>query len=201
MAWIAIANYVTNFADQAVVLPLTFVVAVVLFTAGWRRGAVVWTATIGATLAVTLLLKIVLFSCGHLIPNLVVQSPSGHTAASGAVYGGLAAIVARIVLGANSRRRHLWVWAVTILVVITIATSRVMLGAHTVPEVISGGIIAVCGAVTFDWLAGTAPPTLRLRSLAAGAIIVVVLLHGFRMPAEAAIHRYAYDLWPLSSCQ
>ncbi len=99
-----IADFVTDFADQAVILPLTLVVAIVLLAAGWWRGAIVWTGTIGATLAAALLLKMGFMSCGHLIPDLVMRGPSGHTAASGAVYGDLAAIGARIVHGTESRK-------------------------------------------------------------------------------------------------
>ena len=41
---------VTNFADQAVILPLAVGIALVFALSGWRRGALAWTAAIGARL-------------------------------------------------------------------------------------------------------------------------------------------------------
>ncbi len=41
-------NFLTDFADQAVVLPFALVVAVALGVAGWWRGAFAWIAGVGA---------------------------------------------------------------------------------------------------------------------------------------------------------
>ena len=55
---------VTNFADQAVILPLAVGIALVFALSGWRRGALAWTAAIGGTLALVLFLKLRFFVCG-----------------------------------------------------------------------------------------------------------------------------------------
>lgn len=201
MSLIPIADFVTDFADQAVLLPLAAVVAIVLALAGWWRGAIGWTLAIGAALALTLLLKLVFLACGHLIPGAALRSPSGHVAASGAIYGGLFAIVARIVAKGRPIRRGLWTVLFTIAVILVIAASRLVLGAHSPPEVLLGGAVALCGAIAVDHFAGPPPERLGSRPLLVLAILVMLGLHGIRMPAEAAIADMAYDVWPLSKCR
>ena len=56
-------KFLTDFADQAVVLPLVFALAAVLAWQGWRRGALLWLATIGLTFSVILALKLVFLGC------------------------------------------------------------------------------------------------------------------------------------------
>ena len=93
-----VARFVTDLADQAVLIPVAIAVAVVFAIAGWWRGVVAWTTAVGATLGVMLLLKLAFLACGPLLPSMDV-SPSGHTAAAGVVYGGLLAIMARYITG------------------------------------------------------------------------------------------------------
>ncbi|MCW3475589.1 hypothetical protein OL599_13475, partial [Rhodovastum sp. RN2-1] len=86
--------FVTDFADQAVVLPLAVAIALSLWLAGWGRGALAWCAAIAATFAAVGALKLAVFAFGAppVLPDL--RSPSGHTAAAALVYGGLAALLA-----------------------------------------------------------------------------------------------------------
>ena len=198
---LSIANYVTDFADQAVLLPLAIVVAIGLAVGGWWRGAVGWTLAVGVTLGFTLLLKLVFLACGHLLPSVMMRSPSGHVAASGAVYGGLFAVAARVSGRPTGRHGRLWQSLFTLAVIVAIGASRLVLGAHTWPEVLAGGMIAMAGAVAADRFMGRPPRSLALRPLGATAILVVSLLHGLRLPAEAAIGRAATDFWPLSQCR
>jgi uncharacterized membrane protein YadS len=72
---------------------------------------------------------------------------------------------------------------------------------HTGPEVVTGGVVGVCGALAIAALAGAPPPDLRIRRLAVMALIVVVVFHGFHMPAEAAIRTFAFYVWRLSECR
>src|SRR6478736_8444781 len=86
---------VTDFGDQGVLLPLAAGIALLLALSGWRRGALAWTAAIGGTLALILLLKLRFLVCGHVLPGASFSNPSGHTAAAAAVYGGLGAMIMR----------------------------------------------------------------------------------------------------------
>ena len=77
------AQFITDFADQAVVLPLAVCAGIFLRIAGWMRGALVWAAAVIGVLGTMLVLKLVFQACGHLLPFPSVHSPSGHTASAG----------------------------------------------------------------------------------------------------------------------
>ena len=57
------------------------------------------------------------------------------------------------------------------------------------------------GAIAAAALAGPPPVRLRIRRVAAAALMIMILFHGFRMPAEAAIRTMAAEMWPLSYCR
>lgn len=81
-------HFITDFADQAVMLPVMVTVALIMAVNGWWRGAVVWAVTAVMLLAVMLLLKIAgLYYAA--VEQTAIISPSGHVAAACMVYGGL----------------------------------------------------------------------------------------------------------------
>ena len=190
------AQFVTDFGDQAVLLPLAAGIALVLALAGWRRGAVAWAAAVVATLVLMVAFKLVFLACGHFLPGNQIRSPSGHTAAAAAIYGGLLALAVRLATGHGR-----WTLACALLVTLIIGASRLALGVHTGLEVAVGGAVGVCGALAADHLAGAPPPGLRAKQLAAVTVLVLALLHGVHMPAEAMIRSAALDLWPLTECR
>ncbi|HEY6430411.1 MAG TPA: phosphatase PAP2 family protein [Acetobacteraceae bacterium] len=175
-------NFLTNFADEAVVLPLVVGIAVTLLALKWRRGAVAWLIAVGGTLAAMFVLKVVGIACG---PDLL-RTPSGHTAAAAVVCGGLAMILAR-----GSAR---WVLLAALLAAVVIGASRLALGAHTVPEVILGGLVGASGAVLLARLAGRPPEGFRVGIVAGIAVMLLALFHGERLPAETPIHGIAYQI-------
>lgn len=189
------AQFITDFGDQAVLLPLAAGVALLFGLTGWRRGAIAWTAAIGGTLGLMLALKLGFLACDNLLPDHL-RSPSGHTAASAAIYGGLLAVVARRVTG-----HERWTLACTVAIAAVIGVSRLALGVHTGLEVVIGGGVGVCGGLAAVTFAGAPPPGLRLRGLLAITLFVLVLFHGFHLPAEAAIRTTALEIWPLSACR
>jgi hypothetical protein len=81
-------RYLTDFADQAVILPLVFATAVALAVQGWWRGAAIWLIVVGATFLTTLTFKLMFLACSPLFGPLDVHSPSGHVAAATVVTGG-----------------------------------------------------------------------------------------------------------------
>src|ERR1043166_4884615 len=85
--------FLTDFADQAVVLPVVLVVALLLAATGWWRGAVVWLGVVGGTFGVVLFLKLVFMSCQPVFIPWELRSPSGHTAAAAVVAGGVRALI------------------------------------------------------------------------------------------------------------
>lgn len=104
------------------------------------RGALAWTAAIGGTLALILLLKLRFFACGYFLPDSGVGNPSSHTAAAAAVYGGLVAMILRFIWNDG---RWAFFCAVTtgVLLAVVIGRSRVILDTHSMAEVVVGGAI------------------------------------------------------------
>lgn len=187
-------SFLTDFADQAVVLPFVLTVAMVLGLSGRRRAAAAWLGAVLGTFAAMLALKLLFVACGSAVPAFEIRSPSGHTAAAAVTYGGLA-----VLLGAPAALAL----AVSGGTAILVGLSRVLLGMHSVPEVVVGAVVGVAGTGVVARIAG--PPLSRRRSavLLAALVLVVALFHGVHLHAEPAIGRLArlLDMWPLSACR
>ncbi|WIM14301.1 MAG: hypothetical protein OJF58_005271 [Enhydrobacter sp.] len=196
----SIIDFITDFGDQAVILPLAAAIALIFLVSGWRRGALAWTVAVGATLGLMLVLKLAFLACGHLIPAAGIVSPSGHTAAAAVVYGGLAGIVMRSV---TSNRYWLiaCTLAVAVLCAIVFGASRLSLGVHSPAEVLAGGMIGVGGAVSSTAFAGVPSPRVRLWHVLAVGLVILILLHGTHLPAEDTIKSMAFTFWPFSACR
>lgn len=191
------AAFITDFADQAVILPAAALIAVLLAFGGWRRGALAWTTAIVGTFALMLALKLGFGACGHLIGNGDIESPSGHTAAAGVFYGGIFAYLAERLFG----RTALSLVAV-LAVVALVGVSRVVLGAHTIAEAVVGALVGSLAALMMVRGAGPPPDRdKRLATLLLPACLLVFTVHGARLPAEAAIRHFAYGAWPLTACR
>jgi membrane-associated phospholipid phosphatase len=173
--------FLTDFADQAVVLPVAAAVAIVLAAQGWRRGALAWIAVVAMTLGVILFMKVGFLACAPVFSHWELRSPSGHTAAASVVAGGMVALVAG---------RLPAVLCVALLTALAIGSSRLELGFHSPPEVVIGALTGIAGAGLLSFLAGP-PPSRRPVPLLVVAFVVAMLLHGMRLPAEAAIWRFS----------
>src|SRR5271165_5706424 len=84
--------FLTDFADQAVVLPVVAAIAMILAATGWWRGALVWLGVVGLTFGAVLLLKLGFLACGPVFTPWELRSPSGHTAAASMVAGGFVTV-------------------------------------------------------------------------------------------------------------
>jgi membrane-associated phospholipid phosphatase len=190
-------RFVTDFAEQAVILPVLAAVVFMLAGLGWRRGATAWVVAGGGTLGVILVLKLTFLACGSLIPEVDLHTPSGHTASAAMVAGGMIGFVKR------ARDRAMLAVLTALAAAAIFGFSRLALGVHSLSEVVVGGIVGSLGALLLVLLAGPAPDRLRLRGLLAVVVVIVVLFHGFHLPAEARIYDAAtfLRLWPLSACR
>ena len=189
-------HFLTAFADQAVLLPLATCVVLGFAVSGWRRGALGWAAAVAGTFAVMLVLKLGLIPCGHLLPLSSLRSPSGHTAGAAVVYGSLVAIWIRHKSGTG-----VWTVPAALLFVLLIGGSRLALGYHSPVEVLIGGSVGLVGAILAVYLAGPPPEQFRFRVIALASVVVVVIFHGLRLPAEAEITRISFTIWPFSACR
>jgi len=175
-------RYLTDFADQAVIIPLVLAVAVALAAQGWRRGALVWLLVVTGTFLATVIFKLMFLACSPLFGPIDVHSPSGHVAAATVVSGGLAAMLTR---------RRATILPAAVLAAIVIGISRLVLGMHSLPEVVVGALIGLAGAVALLRLAGR-PPRLRITPLVVLIVVVAAVFHGLHLPAEAAIRHTAF---------
>ena len=188
-------TFLTDFADQAVVLPLAAVVLVLLVALGWRRGAASWALCVCGVLSVMLVFKLVVFACGWRVPWTGLSSPSGHTAASAVVYGGLLSLVA-----APSAAGTVFAALAGGLVALVFGLTRLALHMHTVSDVVCGAMVGIAGAVLMRRLAGTRPQRPLGSKLTLAVCTVLLLFHGRRLEAETDLRWLALDVWPLSAC-
>jgi hypothetical protein len=185
-------KFLTDFADQAVILPLVFAIAAALAFQGWIRGAVVWLGVIFVTFGTILVLKLFFLGCTPLFGPMDIRSPSGHVAAATVVAGGLASLLLRQRKG---------ILPVALLAGAVIGASRLILGNHSLPEVIVGAVVGLAGAVALLHLSGP-PPRLRPGRLVLIVVVVAAAFHGFHLRAEAAIHHSARRIaWFIPACR
>ena len=183
-------NFITDFGDSAVTVPLALLILAFLVTAGQRRLALGWALTIGGCAVVIGVLKLGFGACGHELTLVDITSPSGHTAMSTAVYGSLASLIgARLPPG--QRRTILAAAAVAI---IGIALSRVALHDHSPSEIAIGFVVGVVWVAVFRVaLRRHTPPALPLGWILLSGGILVAVMHGTRWMIEPVVHRLAWD--------
>jgi membrane-associated phospholipid phosphatase len=167
-------RFVTDFADQAVVLPLAGAILIWLLGAGQRRAGALWAASVACTLGIVVVLKLLL-ACAPDAASL--RSPSGHTASAALIAGGLAWC-------AGARRP----WIVAIVAAIVIGTTRLALGVHTSADVLVGGGLGVAGTAALMLARPDLSPRMRRPWIAITAIALTIgVLHGTHLRAEALI--------------
>lgn len=180
-----IAAFVTDFADQAVVIPSAIAVAVGFVAVGWHRGALAWSGVLACTWVSVLLLKLACLLFGSLWAG-GLHSPSGHTASAAAAAGGFLGLIVR-------RRGGDWRWTIPISAAFAtvIGLSRLALHVHTRLDVLVAGVVGMVSATVLVMLAGPPPPKLRLSPIITALAVVILLLHGSQSSAETAIKRFA----------
>ncbi len=188
------ALFVTGFADQAVVLPVTLAVSAALILLGWRPAARAWVLCVGATLSATLLLKLMAMACG-LGAAFGLVSPSGHTAGAACVYGGALGLLAR-----HRRAGTLAAGVGALGVACIIGMTRLWLGVHTLADVCVGGAAGACGAAALRGWAGERPAELPIWRCVAAMLAAMLLFHGRQLDAEPRLRWAAARIWPLSLC-
>ncbi len=175
-------RFLTDFADLAVLLPLSACIFAGLLLFGWRRGALAWAGAVGVTLALMLALKLLFLGCGR----IGALSPSGHTAAGTAIYGGVFSLWLR---------RRMAAWQAVLLaggtVGLAIGISRLAVHAHIPIEVAMGAAVGLAGVWILLRAAGPPPPWVRGRWLVPAGLVVVLLLHGTRLQAEPRLRALA----------
>jgi membrane-associated phospholipid phosphatase len=183
-------DFVTDFGDSAVTLPLAAWVLIFLMAAGRRRAALAWAAAVVATGATMTALKLVFGACGAAVAAAHILSPSGHTSMSTVVYGALAMLVA-VPLGPRGRRIT---GAASAAVILGIAWSRVALHHHSRVEIVIGFFVGAAGLTIFRMmLRPDEIQAVRLKWLLLGAVVLVAGMHGTRWVVEPVVRRLALN--------
>jgi len=184
------ANWITDFGDSALLLPIAAVCFFALIYWRAHRTAFAWAVAIGLCGMSMILLKLGMHACGQVIvSDGSITSPSGHTAMSTSVYGALTVLLI-------SNLDRVWTRIVTallgLLVIGAIAVSRIMVLAHTPQEVVVGlavGIVCI-GVFALGHRRSRLGKT-RLLRLGGIILITLVLLHGQRSNAEILLIQLA----------
>jgi membrane-associated phospholipid phosphatase len=173
----------TEFGDAAVTLPLAAAICLWLLLSGTWRAAGWWGVSVLLCCGITAVLKIEFWGCP---PIADLHSPSGHTSLSTLVYGATALIAA--VEGGERLTRI--ATAAGLCLVLAIGASRLLLDAHSVPEVIVGWLIGSASLTLFAWeYQRYRPSSAQLAPLLAGMAMLALVLHGSELHAEELLHR------------
>ena len=181
-------QFLTDFGDQAVVLPIFIVVAISLVLSHWYRGLAAWLFAVGGALGTIGLLKYIFYACSSVLGSSGIHSPSGHTGATAAVYGG------GLLLLLRGRVTTVWLVVIPVVLAGLIGFSRVRVGAHVPIESVLGGAVGLVGAALVVMLAGPRP-AVRAWPVAMAALVTVVLFHGIRLNAENIVHHFTLFTW------
>ena len=191
----ALIQAITDCGDLAILLPIAAVLTgwvLLIDKPGIIKG---WFVALALCIGGTGILKIYFFACP---PLSDLHSPSGHTSLSTLVYGSLTLAVAASL---TDWRRWLMVAAGTIFVV-GIGISRIILQAHSIPEVLLGSVLGIAALSVFVAAYVRDGATARyLAPLITVSVMLVIFLNGHELRAEELLHRIATYLNLASSCR
>jgi membrane-associated phospholipid phosphatase len=163
--------FLTDLADQAVILPAAVITALMLALTGWMRGTLIWLAAVLATIVAIAVLKIGFAACGPVQLGDLVNSPSGHVASGAIIYGGLVGLLMRH-FGVGRSLALLPAPLIATLIGIT----RIDLGVHTLPEVLIGGAVGCVAVFALLVLAGAPPRRLQSARLLGPTVLIVAVM-------------------------
>jgi len=183
-----VIEFITDFGDQAIVLPVVTVILISLGIQAQWRAAYSWVVTCGFALGSVGVAKALLYACGWRLPSasaswLSVQSPSGHTVSTALIVGGICALFA----GRSGWPAFRIAGAAATIAASLIAWTRLYLGAHSLAEVSIGLLVGVLATGLFVLLAGADLRRKRSPLMLIGVFAIAAALHGNRAPAEQLI--------------
>jgi membrane-associated phospholipid phosphatase len=147
-------SHIGHLGHSAILFPASLAFFGCLLWFDRRADAIAFSAALAACLLATLVAKLAFHACGSEISAFGIESPSGHTSFSATFYGCLALIV--------TAGRPLWqrtgIYAGTALLVLLVGVSRVLVEAHTAPDVIAGTSIGMSAILVFQVLRGPSRP-------------------------------------------
>lgn len=191
-------TFITDIGDSAVLGAVVLAGVIYFFLSGYRIGAMALAVSLVLSGGLISGFKLLFLGCNWFLPqHYDLHSPSGHAALSTAVLG----TCLLLVFPRLSRAQKIMLTASCTLLVAAIAASRVVIGAHTLPEVLLG---LVAGGITLACVYGflhymrrrmlETPPEFNVGVFAFLVVCVVMVLNGVHLPAENYIRAMAYYL-------
>lgn len=181
----------TDFGDSAVLLPLSIVFFLWLLVTHPASVALKWLVILMVCNFLIVGLKLYFLACPA---GVAMHSPSGHTGFAILVYGSLTGALA-------SGPRERWLRAAVITMGTAfagaIAASRLMLGKHSVVEVVIGAIVGGVGLALFLPIYRQSKGRSRrgpLILLGLVGLLVAVIFHGEQFPAEYYLQSLSMNL-------
>ena len=143
--WDRITGDITDVADTFEIAGVAAVLTIVLLLRRWGRQAFVLLAALAVELSVFLVANAIVARPRPAVRHLggtpsTYSFPSGHTAATFALYGGIALIVA---VATTRWWPRLIMWTFAFALTAAVALSRVYRGEHYPTDVISGFLLGV----------------------------------------------------------
>lgn len=168
--WNRITGDVTYLADTFEVAGVAAIVTIVLFVRRWGRQALLLAAGLVIELSVFLSANKIVARPRPAVSHLggtpsTFSFPSGHTAATFVLYGG----IAMIVMVATTRQwPKIVMWVVSVVLTVCVGLSRVYRGEHYPTDVLAGLILGIGALVAGVFIIRVAGTSRSPRSLDAG---------------------------------
>ncbi len=163
------ASYVGSMmSDRPVLIPLlAAVIALLVLGRRWRMGSFVLQAALAEVLCYGLVTRFIERPRPEPVEqldkfNLLHSFPSGHVAASVAIYGALA-----LLLAAHFKdiRARVLIWTVAATIPLVVASSRIYRGEHHPIDVIAGALMGAGALLVALFAARTARRVAELRTV------------------------------------
>lgn len=143
--WNSITGYLTDMADAFGIAGVAAVVTIVLLFRRWGRRAFLLVAGLAIELSIFLTANKIVARPRPAVSHLggtpsTYSFPSGHTAATVVLYGGIAVIV---MVATNRRWPRIVMWILAVVLTVAVGLSRVYRGEHYPTDVISGFLLGV----------------------------------------------------------
>ncbi len=187
VSWITI----TNFGGAAVMLPAAAAITAWLLLGRVWRMALAWALLFGIGALLVALSKMLFLGWGIGIRAIDFTGISGHAMLAAAVFP----TVAHLVLQKRSPHVRLCGAALALALSLGVAVSRVALIAHSVSEAVAGCALGFAVSAAFIHLTRKLEaPRLSALPMALSLFVLIMLLHGERLPTQRWITDAALQL-------
>lgn len=138
-------QFITHLGSSSLLVPVMVITVINLWLSNQKQVAYLWMITLGLAITFTTITKVMFFGWGIGIALLDFTGVSGHTLLATSIYP---VLFYSVYGGAQTKFRNIGLW-LGVLLSILVGTSRILIGAHSISEVISGWILGmlVCALV------------------------------------------------------